>query len=65
MRRRREEHDAAHRRRHQRGKRAHERKKGRFATTFPREEFDTECVELGPTRDAGGSPAVGAERSGR
>ena len=33
MRRRREEHDAAHRRRHVRGKRAHERKQRDFATS--------------------------------
>jgi hypothetical protein len=33
MRRRREEHDAAHRRRHDRGKRAHERKRRDFATS--------------------------------
>jgi hypothetical protein len=33
MRRRREEHDAAHRRRHVRGKRAHERKLRDFATS--------------------------------
>jgi hypothetical protein len=33
MRRRREEHDAAHRRRHVRGKRAHDRKRRDFATS--------------------------------
>jgi hypothetical protein len=33
MRRRREEHDAAHRRRHERGKRAHERKVRDFTAT--------------------------------
>ena len=43
MRRRREEHDAAHRRRHARGKRAHERKQRDFASsTRARVTYDDE-----------------------
>jgi len=71
MRRRREEHDAAHRRRHVRGKRAHERKQRGFATSVHgRVEYDDpddEWLELadGPSthhvsvrKGAAGSPAL-------
>jgi len=71
MRRRREEHDAAHRRRHVRGKRAHERKQRGFATSVHgRVEYDDpddERIDLadGSTthhvsvrKGAAGSPAL-------
>ena len=71
MRRRREEHDAAHRRRHVRGKRAHERKQRDFATPFRgRAEYDApddERLDLADSpsthhvsvrKGAAGSPAL-------
>jgi len=71
MRRRREEHDAAHRRRHVRGKRAHERNQRDFATSFrgrvAYDDPDDERLDLadGPSthhvsvrKGAAGNPAL-------
>ncbi len=73
MRRRREEHDAAHRRRHARGKRAHERKQRDFASTRARvacdydDDSDDAAIDLversaihhvSVRKGAAGSPAL-------